>query len=242
MARPLIFGHRGASAYAPMNTLPAFQLAADQGADGIELDVWLTRDGVPVVLHDMEVNATTNGRGYIASMTLSQAQALDAGAWKDARYAGTRIPTLDEVFAAVGGKFKTINVEIKSEAGMIEGVEGAVAAWGSRHALAERVLVSSFDPRVLQRFRAVAPQVAIAFLEFSNTLDEAYSLMNLVPHQARHPHFSQVDAAYMSRARANGWRVNVWTVNDVDEARRLRDLGVDGIVTDAPDVMVNSLK
>jgi glycerophosphoryl diester phosphodiesterase len=238
---PLVFGHRGASAYAPMNTLPAFQLAAEQGAGGIEFDVWLSKDGVPIILHDMHVDATTDGQGRVADMPLAELQALDAGAWKDARYAGTRIPTLDALFAAVGQRFSMLNVEIKSEEGMIEGVEGAVNACIRRHNVAERVIISSFDPRILQRMSGIAPDLRLAFLEYPATPPEAYSLMNLVKHVARHPHATQVNAEYMRRARDNGWQVNVWTVNEVAEAKRLRDLGVDGIFTDYPDVMLREL-
>jgi glycerophosphoryl diester phosphodiesterase len=240
--RPLVLGHRGASAYAPMNTLPAFLLAADQGADGIEFDVWLSKDGFPVIIHDMEVDGTTKGHGRVADMTLAELQALDAGSWKDARYAETRIPTLDEVFAAVGQRFAVLNVEIKSEEGMVESVEAAVAACIGRHGLHERVLVSSFDPRVLQRFSSLMPNVSIAFLEWEGTPEEAYGLAKLLRYSARHPHYTQIDNAYMKRARANDWRVNTWTVNDTTEARRLRDLGVDAIITDAPDVILRELR
>ncbi|MDX2140428.1 MAG: glycerophosphodiester phosphodiesterase family protein [Chloroflexota bacterium] len=240
--RPLVLGHRGASAYAPMNTLPAFALAADQGADGIELDVWLSRDGFPVVIHDMTVDANTNGSGRVADMTLAELQALDAGSWKEARYAETRIPTLDEVFAAVGQRFTVINVEIKSEEDMIEGVEAVVAACIGRHAMNERVLVSSFDPRVLQRFHGLMPNVSIAFLEHPMTPADAHDMMKYIPHSARHPHYTQVDSAYMERARGNDWRVNTWTVNDTTEARRLRELGVDAIITDMPDVMLREVR
>jgi glycerophosphoryl diester phosphodiesterase len=240
--RPLVLGHRGASAYAPMNTLPAFMLAAEQGADGIEFDVWLSKDGFPVIIHDMEVDATTNGHGRVADMTRAELQALDAGSWKEARYAETRIPTLDEVFAAVGQRFAVINVEIKSEEGMIDGVEAAVAACIGRHAMNARVLVSSFDPRVLQRFQSLMPNVPIAFLEYPLTPVEAHDMVKYIAHSARHPHYTQVDSAYMERSRANNWRVNTWTVNDVTEARRLRDLGVDAIITDMPDVMLRELR
>ena len=94
----LVFGHRGAKAYAPMNTIPSFELALAQGADGIELDVRLTRDGELVLMHDDSVDATTNGSGRVADLTLAEIQSLDAGAWFGEAFRGTRAPTLDEVF------------------------------------------------------------------------------------------------------------------------------------------------
>jgi glycerophosphoryl diester phosphodiesterase len=239
---PLVIGHRGASGYAPMNTIPAFTLAADQGADGIEFDVWLSKDGVPVILHDITVDGTTDGHGKVSEMTLSELKALDAGAWKGAQYAGTRIPTLDEVFSAVGTRFTLINVEIKSEEGMVEGVEAAVYASIQRHRLAERVVVSSFDPRVLQRFGALTVDIPMGFLEWEGTPPEAYGLARLVRHEALHPHCTQVNEAYMRAAREAVRSVNTWTVNDTSEALRLRDLGVNAVITDTPDVMLRALR
>ena len=238
-SRPLVIGHRGASAYAPMNTIPAFQLAADQGADGIEFDVWLSKDGIPVILHDLEVDGTTNGHGRVCDMTLSELKGLDAGSWKGSAYSETRIPTLDEVFSTVGGRFKLINVEIKSDEAMIAGVEAAVLAVIQRHRLNERVIVSSFDPRVLQRFTAIAPDIQIGFLEWEGTPAEAYGLAKLVRHEALHPHFTQVDEGYLRRAQDAGRKVNTWTVNDTAEALRLQRLGVNAIITDTPDVMID---
>src|SRR3954471_10203234 len=110
--RLLVFGHRGARAYAPMNTIPSFELALAQGADGVELDVRLTLDEQMIIMHDDRVDATTDAKGFVHDMTLKEIQELDAGAWLDPKYAGTRVPTLDEVFEAIGKRTR-INVEIK---------------------------------------------------------------------------------------------------------------------------------
>src|SRR5690606_28189003 len=109
----LVFGHRGAKAYAPMNTIPAFELAAEQGADGIELDVHRSKDGHAVIVHDFTVDETTDGNGTVTEMTLAQLKELDAGSWFGEGFHGVQIPTLDEVFEAVGERL-LINVEIKS--------------------------------------------------------------------------------------------------------------------------------
>ncbi len=238
--RTLVIGHRGASAYAPMNTLPAFELALQQGAHGIELDTHLSKDGHLIVLHDFTVDHTTDGSGAAKNMTLAELKALDAGSKFGAQFAGTRIPTLDEVFESVGGKL-FINVEIKSESTETDGVEQAVAECIARHHLMTSVIVSSFNPLALQRFRSILPTVAIGYL-YHPQWTFAPEVMDALPHEARHPHHSMIDAAYMEQARAHGWRVNTWTVNDVDEARRLHGLGVDAIITDQPDVMIEALK
>jgi len=238
--RTLIFGHRGASAYAPMNTLPAFELAAAQGADGVELDVHLSKDQQVIVLHDFTIDHTTNGSGYAREMTLAQLKALDAGSWMNPQFRDVRIPTLDEVFLAVGHKLY-INVEIKSETEETDGVEQWVAACIEKHAMTERVIVSSFNPLALQRFREIMPDVPIGYL-YAPEEQPFQAIMETLPHEAKHPYHVMIDPGYMDWARQNGYRVNTWTVNGPARARELFDLGVDAIITDAPDVMLEVLR
>jgi glycerophosphoryl diester phosphodiesterase len=238
--RTLIFGHRGASAYAPMNTLPAFELAVVQNADGVELDVHLSKDKHLIVLHDFTVDHTTNAKGFARDMTLAELKALDAGSWKSDQYAGVQIPTLDEVFKAVGHKLY-INVEIKSETEATDGVEQAIADCLQRNNMQERVIISSFNPLALKRFREIMPDVPIGYLYMPDYQPFA-EVMQALPHEARHPHHPMIDRAYMDWAKTNGYRVNTWTVNDPARAVELRDLGVDAIITDTPDVMREALR
>ncbi|PJF39879.1 MAG: glycerophosphodiester phosphodiesterase [Chloroflexi bacterium] len=238
--RTLIFGHRGASAYAPMNTIPAFELAAEQGADGIELDVHLTTDGEIVIVHDFTVDASTDGEGCVAEMSLAQLKALDAGSWFDDRFTGTRIPTLDDVFAAVGEKLY-INIEIKSASLRSNGVEQAVAQKVAQFDMQERVLISSFNPFALRRFRKAAPEIPIGFLHHPNYYPRLrYALIGLKP-QADHPFHEVIDEAYMNKARQRHQAVNTWTVNDTTRAIELRELGVNVVMTDYPDVIKTAL-
>jgi glycerophosphoryl diester phosphodiesterase len=238
--RTLVFGHRGAKAYAPMNTLPAFELAFQQGADGIELDVHFSKDRELVIIHDFTVDATTNGHGRVRNMTLAQLIELDAGSWFGEAFQGVCIPTLGEVFKAVGKKL-FINVEIKVEVSPTEGLEQAVAERIARFDLQKCVIVSSFDLPVLERFRQYMPDVPIGFLH-STVLDEAEkrNLLDL-DFEAVHPHHALIDDAYMGWAKGNGFRVNTWTVNDPARAVELHNLGVDGIITDNPDVILSAL-
>jgi glycerophosphoryl diester phosphodiesterase len=240
MGRTLVFGHRGAKAYAPMNTLPSFELALKQGADGVELDTHLTKDGHLIVLHDFTVDSTTNGQGYVKDMTLAEIKALDAGSYFDAKCAGTRIPTLDEVFEAIGQR-TFINVEIKSESVDTDGVEQAVVDCITRHNVGKRVIISSFNPLALKRFREIMPAVPIGYL-YSPEWTFYPEVMDTLPHEARHPHHTMIDAAFMETARKHNWRVNTWTVNDPARAIELRNLGVDAIITDSPDVMIEALR
>lgn len=237
--RTLNWAHRGASGHAPQNTLAAFVLAADMGADGIELDVHLSSDGQVVVIHDDTVDATTDGTGRVSQMTLAALQSLDAGGWFDSQFAGQRIPTLGQVFDAVGDRL-LINIEIKVEVGYHPlAQEAETVRLIAEHGMAERVILSSFSPRSLRRLYRLAPDLARGFLY--GRAEPAFLPWLLrqfyVPLAALHPQFSLVSARYAGAAHRRGLRVNAWTVNDAADMRRLRDWGVDGIITNYPDVL-----
>ena len=240
--RTLNIAHRGASAAAPANTLAAFEKAIELGADGIELDVHLSVDGVSVVIHDATVDATTNGSGRVAEMTLAQLKQLDAGSWFAPTFAGERIPTLEEVLEAVGNQL-LLNIELKSTTWGNE-LEQAVVAQVERHGLDERVLFSSFNPLSLWWIKKIAPHIPVGLLYVPGLPLFLYQVLltALVPHEACHPGHTTVDAGYVAWARRNGYQVNVWTVDDPDEMRRLVDLGVDGIITNVPDVLHSVLE
>ena len=238
----LNFAHRGASAAAPANTLAAFRLAAEMGADGVELDVQLARDGEVVVIHDFAVDSTTNGRGAVREMTLAQLKELDAGSWFDPAFAGERIPTLQEVFDAIGHRL-LVNVEIKSLPLRGRGLEAEVVRLIEDNNLVHRVIVSSFNPLSLRKVKGFNPNVTTALLygpRQSLLLRHAW-LGSVTPHEFRHPHYSMVNERFLGWARQKGYRVNTWTVDEVDEMRRLIALGVDGIITDCPDLLAEVL-
>jgi glycerophosphoryl diester phosphodiesterase len=238
--RTLVFGHRGASGYAPMNTLPAFELAAEQGADGIELDVWLPADGDQlVILHDVTVDHTTNGTGSILTRTLQECKALDAS-YRFPEYRGVQIPTLDEVFEAVGHKL-IVNVEIKADPAMRPETAAAVAACIRRWSMERRVIVSSFSAVVLRGFQEVMPEVPIGFLYAEDTPESEWELVQNFSYQAIHPHHTLIDEALMADAFEDGHLVNTWTVNDTNRALDLVSLGVRGLITDTPDVILKAL-
>jgi len=237
---PLIFGHSGAQAYAPSNTLPAFELAAQQNAHGTELDVHRSKDGHPVLLHDFTVDATTNGTGRVSDLTLAELKALDAGSWFAPEFAGVQIPTLDEVFEAVGQQL-FVNVEIKSLSEETDGIEQAVADCILRHGMQERVIVSCFNPLALRRFRDILPDVPLGFLYGKDSPEVVWGLIEGFRVEALHPEAFLIDAQLVEKAHAARQRINAWTVNNIEEARKLRDLGVDAIITDVPDQLLANL-
>lgn len=238
----LNLAHQGANAAAPANTLAAFRLAAEMGADGIELDAQLSRDGEVVVIHDFAVDRTTDGRGAVRSMTLAQLKELDAGRWFDPTFAGERIPTLQEVFDTVGHCL-LVNVEIKSLPGRSRGLEAEVVRLIEDNNLTHRVIASSFNPLALRQVKRLNPNIPTALLYAPGQpvfLRRAW-LAAFAPHEFRHPHHTLVDERLMAWARREGYRVNTWTVNEPDEMRRLLALGVDGIITDYPDRLAEIL-
>ncbi|MCB8943015.1 MAG: glycerophosphodiester phosphodiesterase [Ardenticatenaceae bacterium] len=229
--RPLIIGHRGASADAPENTLYAFNLALEQGADGVELDVQLSRDGKLVVFHDWTVERVTNGRGRVADLTLAELQALTMPE-------GQQIPTLDEVFEAFGPRL-LYNVEIKAKQWGDMGVETAVADRIQAHHLENRVIVSSFSLASVRRARQRLPAATPVGLLW-------YKPWRYYGHwgvsaQADHPYHLLVNKTYMAWVKKRGLKVNTWTVDDPQRAKQLVALGVDGIITNKPQFIRESL-
>jgi len=237
-----VFAHRGARRVAPENTLPAFAAALEMGVDGIELDVHVTTDGELVVIHDFNVDQTTDGAGPVRTMSAAQVQALDAGSHFSPSFAGTRIPTLDQVFDLVGDRCK-VNIEIKSADPYARDASDAVVAFIQRRRLHGQVIVSSFNPITLMKVRYLDPLIPLGLLhetEMPVFLRELLAGPPIQP-QALHPHSLAVDHAYMSWAQQIGAQVNTWTVNDPLEAQHLAALGVNVIMSDVPDQILAAL-
>ena len=230
-SRPLVIGHRGASADAPENTLAAFHLALEQGADGVELDVQLSRDGQLVVFHDWSVERLTEGKGCVSDLTLAELQMLRLPE-------GQKVPTLAEVFEMFGSSL-LYNVEIKVRGWRNLGVETAVAHTIQTHQLQNHVIVSSFNLLSVRRARHVLPAVTpVALLWYQPWRNYGHLAVSA---QADHPYAPMVNEAYMAWAKKRGLKVNVWTVDDPQRARQLVALGVDGIITNKPQLIRESL-
>jgi len=240
LSKPVVFAHRGASAYAPENTLAAFQQALRQGAQAIEFDVKLTSDGHVVIIHDQTVNRTTNGTGQVAKLPLDALRELDAGSWLLADtvpvgyFRGEKIPTLDEVFEAVGKKL-FMNIELTNYATPFDALVLKVAGIVKKHGLENRVLFSSFFPHNLMNVARLLPQVPRGQLIFPGSAGSWQRAWGrLINIQAEHPFTEDVTQKLVVDAHARGRRIHAWTVNAPDEMRRLKRLGVDGIFSDDP--------
>jgi glycerophosphoryl diester phosphodiesterase len=235
LPHPTIFAHRGASLYAPENTLAAFNLALRQGADAVELDAKLSGDGQVVVIHDQTVDRTTGMTGKVGSLTLAQLSQLDAGSHFDIAFRGEPIPTLEQVFEEVGQQ-TFINVELTNYASVTDSLPEKVAALVKRHKLEDRVLFSSFNPIALFRIHRLLPKLPIGLLADtggSGALARS-ALGYLLSYQALHPERRDVTPALVQRVHRRNCRINVYTVNQAEDMRRLFDLDVDGIFTDDP--------
>jgi glycerophosphoryl diester phosphodiesterase len=234
----LIFGHRGASAHAPENTLAAFRLAVEQGADGIELDAKLSADGQIVVIHDPTVDRTTNGHGRVSAMTLAELQSLDAGSRFDPSFAGERIPTLEQVLEAVGGKC-LVDIEITNYATPFDPLPLRIADLVRRMGLQESVLFTSFFPSNLFRVRrrlARVPTGQLAWSGWLGALGRGWLGRQFAPRWVL-PYYTDLSAEYIQRQHALQRKVIAWTVNQSGDAARLLAWGVDGIITDDPLLM-----
>lgn len=235
LPRPIVFAHRGSSLYAPENTLAAFELALKQGADALELDAKLSADGQVVVIHDHTVDRTTNGTGEVRNLTLDQIRQLDAGSYFDSAFHDERVPTLDEVFQAVGDR-TFINVELTNYAAQLDALPDKVVRLVRRYGLEARILFSSFSALTLLRAHSGLPAVPIALLAHpgkGGALARS-SIASLFPYQALHPEYSDVTEELVQRVHRQGRRINVYTVNNPAKIASLATLDVDGFFTDDP--------
>ncbi len=237
--RPLVFGHRGASHAAPQNTMAAFQAAVEAGADGVELDVYLTTDGVPVIIHDEDVRFTTKGHGYITEMSLAQVKALDAGDTFAPRFAGEPIPTLAEVLETFGDRL-LFDIELKYSPRQ-QGLEAAVAEVIARSGMESQVWVSSFHPHTLYTMRRIAPAIPCGLL-YDPLSFGARLLAPVTPHEAIHPQVALVRRGLVRRTHRRHQRLVTWTVDDVAMFKRLADWGVDVVITNEPARLLAALK
>lgn len=236
--RPWVIGHRGASAIAPENTLSAFERAFRDGADGIELDVTLSKEGVPVVIHDDTLPRTTGTDGWVWSKSIFELKALDAGSWFGTSFANERIPTLAETLDLVRGK-GIVNVEIKSsrQADRHGGpppreLARAVVAVVDAHADPDAIVVSSFDPRVLRHVSRRAPRLKRGFLRSHRQFRWWWPFAAWARPDYFHP---DVPLAAAAARWIGGWdKVLVWTVDAAMEQERLAALGVRAIITNRP--------
>jgi glycerophosphoryl diester phosphodiesterase len=234
--RPLIFAHRGASAYAPENTLAAFELAIQQKADLIELDAKLSADQRVVIIHDRTLDRTTDGYGRVEDHTYAELQKFNASYTFQEQFPDERIPLLEEVLELCRGYIQ-INIELGNYYTPLDNLPEKVSSVINHYQLHDQVIVSAFHPLPLRKFHVISPDVAIGFLArkgWQGYLTRSWIGRMVITYDALHPCKDDVTPDLMHRARQYGYKVNTFTVNDPIEMAALISLGVDGIITDDP--------
>ncbi|WP_085504912.1 glycerophosphodiester phosphodiesterase [Thalassobacillus devorans] len=235
----LNIAHRGASGYAPENTMAAFEKSVEMKADMFELDVQMSKDGELVVIHDTTVDRTTDGTGSVKDLTLEELKSLDAGSWFGESFTGETIPTLSEVLDEYRGR-TGILIELKSPS-LYPGIEQKVAEELTARNLDkpenEKIIVQSFNHESMQKFHELLPQVPVGVL--LGYSPEGISDEQLDRYKAYadyvNPSKSMVDASLVERIHDYNMKTHPWTVRDRESANFLLEAGADGIITDYPD-------
>ena len=232
----LIYGHRGASGHAPENTLEAFRLAMEMGADGFELDVHLSKDGELVVIHDETVDRTTDGTGFVRDLTLAQLKELDACNGM-AAYRGAKIPTLGEVFDLVRDTHHIVNVEIKTDEWFYPQIEEKCLALAAEKGVEDRVIYSSFNHYTLIKMRQLKPDAKLGML-FGDIMVEPWKYAEQLQVDYLHPMKMNIYVAGSAEGtKAAGLGINMWTINDPETMRECMKYDA-GIITNYPDIAV----
>ena len=237
---PLNIGHRGASGEAPENTLAAFELALQQGADGIEFDIHLSRDGVPVVIHDVGLDRTTSGNGLVREHQAAALRRLDAGSWfnrhfparASQRYLGLRIPDLNDALAWARERDCRVFIEVEAGSETYPGIEAKVLEAIRQEGAAQLATIVSFDYSAIRRLRVLDPTIALGIT--LNRPARAIHLAKQVQARGVVPHWALATRRFVRRAHRNGLIVICWTLNQPERMRQKILEGVDAIMTDYP--------
>ncbi|HCS67742.1 MAG TPA: glycerophosphodiester phosphodiesterase [Oribacterium sp.] len=238
MNRTEVFAHRGASGYAPENTLEAFQLAIKQGADGIELDVQLSKDGVPVVIHDETVDRVTGQTGFVKDFTIQELKDMVVLGERFTAYPDARIPTLREVLDAVRPSGIEVNIELKTGIIWYPEIEKKVAAIVEETGMKDRVIYSSFNHYSVQKIKETVPEAETAYL-FSDVILHVDQYAKESGVDGLHPAVYHVKMAdFLREYLASGLKTRVWTVNERADMKALMEAGVTAVITNYPDVAV----
>ena len=235
----LVIAHRGASGYAPENTLAAFRRAVALGASFIETDLQLSRDARFVAIHDESVDRTTNGKGRVHDLTLSELRRLDAGSWFGSEFGSEQIPTLEEILDFSKKHDVVFYLELKPG-----------GSWGGEHALVgalresgeiPRTVVISFNAPILQKLREIEPTLMTGLL-YDGQLDSPVAEAVKVGARQLAVRGDLVTPALLADSRKNDLQVVCWTVNHPAHMRMLVEAGVDGIMSDYPDRLLEATK
>ncbi|MCA0970177.1 glycerophosphodiester phosphodiesterase [Halobacillus litoralis] len=233
MKNTLIFAHRGASKLAPENTMPAFELAQASGAEGIETDVQLTKDNIPVLIHDENLRRTTNGTGFVQDYTYDELSRLDAGSWFSSEFSNTPIVTLDEFLRWFKEQKMLLNIELKTNVIEYKHIESIVYENLKNRQVLDRTVISSFNADSLVRMHEINPAVRTAFLTSTNRRDLVKYAQSFGANDLHVKH-RILDKKLVKQCHRQNMDLRVYTVNRTGMMKKCYKLGVDAIFTDVP--------
>jgi glycerophosphoryl diester phosphodiesterase len=241
----MVIAHRGFSGIAPENTLTAFKKAIEIGADMIELDVMLSKDGELVVIHDKTVNRTTNGKGKVSDFTLGELKKLDAGTWFKKHFKDEKIPSLEEVLDLAKNKI-LLNIEIKKDAYNPEkkkgGVEEKTVLLLEKYNMNSQVIVSSFNPHIVKRIKEFEPEISTAFLYRYRINKGLIKIVHNLNVDALNPGKRFFTKKASAEVHQSDLKINIYTINQKREMAKFIKMGVDGIITNYPDRLFEVLE
>ena len=233
--KPIIFAHRGASKYAPENTMAAFDLAYKMGAPAIELDTMLSKDDIPVVIHDHTLDRTTNTSGRVDVKNGEELRCLDAGSSFSKDFAREPIPLLKDVLMKYKGKM-LVNIELKNYHAPYNQLAAVVVEMVMELDAGDSVIFSSFLPRNLFKIRKLLPNAKTALLVEKGLEGSLLTsrIFSFISPDFIHPSQDFINVAYLRYEHEHHRQVNTWTVNDLRKARNFIQWGVDGLITNDP--------
>lgn len=230
-----VWAHRGASYYKPENTLVAFEQAITMGADGIELDVQMTKDGELVVIHDETINRTSNGKGYVKDYTLKQLKAYDFSNGHLA-YKGEKIPTLQEVYELMKPTSLKINVELKNGIIRYAGMEEKVLELAKNMKMEERIIYSSFNHESMRLIHEMDSSIPIGILYADGWINVAQYAEELDVNALHPAGYLLQQEKVVQEAKEKGLLIHPWTIDREEDMEKLIELKVDAIITNKPDI------
>lgn len=237
MKKSLNIAHRGFSGKYPENTMRAFEAAVKAGCDGIETDLHMTKDGVIVICHDEKLDRTTDGEGFIVDYNYKELQKFNAGIHFNEGAFSDKIPTLDEFLDFVKDKGLFINIELKNNIFIYTGLEEEVIKRIHEYRLEENVILSSFNHYSMVKVKQLDPGIKTGLL-YSATLYNVHEYAKKLGADAVHPFFPSLqDKNIVRKIKESGLKINTYTVNEKIYMKQLMDLGIDGIITNFPDMM-----
>ena len=233
-----IFAHRGASGYVPENTLTAIKKAIEMKADGIEIDIQLTKDGKIVVIHDWKVDRTTTGRGFVYELDFGYIRSLDAGQWYTKDFIGEVVPTLEEVLDILPNDMM-LNIEIKDIARKHSNIEEKMLEVLKKYPEKfNNIIVSSFHHDKIRKLQELEPKLKLALLTDSEFIEiEKYLSTNGLNSYSYHPEINLISKKDVDILHKKGIKIFVWKVNKEEDLDYLLSMEIDGVITNYPDIM-----